>query len=321
MAQNELSKHMLGLCVVETGDILRGPPRKVKVSLHDPYATPICCCCMRNRSYNKLAKFTFKKHKQEPALQKYTSLETTMNVYRMAFEAHWKSSAMVLKVSVTQRRGRKVVIFGRIERLLHEMQHREADEFVLYVTETNFRIITKDHAPAVDEKTEEDTKITTTENKISVNKEETDYMISLRNAFKNKNGAAEKNVASPVVMKLPPQTPAVLAVETKFSYMTSNCSTRGKAPAAREQQSVPLHCKEHDEHKAEKKQEQIEDVKNTLPEKENKDDVKENGVQEGKESGLENEMQVLQEKADVEVESEGKDPTEDRDCNRGRISS
>ena len=141
--------YMRGGCVVESGDILRGPPRRVKVSVGDPNDIRYFCCCWpRGPSYTKVAGFRFDQYKSEAPLQEYTSLDSLMYMDSMAFLEYWAPGENIVKVSVTQRRGKKIVLFGSLATFLDEMQNKHADKFILHVTETKFKIVTKDPTPS-----------------------------------------------------------------------------------------------------------------------------------------------------------------------------
>ncbi|MPC79433.1 hypothetical protein E2C01_073961 [Portunus trituberculatus] len=116
------NSYIRGRCVVENGNILRGPPRRVKVSVGDPNDTRMCCCCWpRGPRFNKVAGFRFDHHKNYATLQKYASLESAMFMDGMAFMEYWAPGERVVK-----------------------MRDRQSDKFLLQVTETSFSIVTKD---------------------------------------------------------------------------------------------------------------------------------------------------------------------------------
>ncbi|XP_063875837.1 glutamic acid-rich protein-like [Scylla paramamosain] len=244
--QRNFEKYIRGVCVVENGDILRGPPRKVKVSLHhlDAPAPRWCCCCWpRTPSCDKVAKFKFNKQKSEASLQKYTSVETAMYMNGMVFQEYWKPGKAAVKVSVTQRRGKKLVLFARLTTFLDEMRDREAEQFVLYVTETGFKIVTREKTASGGEETHAPQKKTKHASRQKgkrehcEKKEKIDYMTSLLTSFKEKKEEPAQILTRPEVVKLPPVIP-MLAVQTN-NLTASRCSPFHKeAPAAREQHTT-----------------------------------------------------------------------------------
>ncbi|XP_063885559.1 eukaryotic translation initiation factor 5B-like [Scylla paramamosain] len=247
--QRNFEKYIRGVCVVENGDILRGPPRKVKVSLHhlDAPAPRWCCCCWpRTPSCDKVAKFKFNKQKSEASLQKYTSLETAIYMNGMVFQEYWKPGKAAVKVSVTQRRGKKLVLFARLTTFLDEMRDRETEQFVLYVTVSGFRIITKDKTASGGEEKRAPQKKTRHASRQKgecdksehyEKKEKIDYMTSLLTSFKEKKEEPAQILTCPEVVKLPPVIP-MLAVQTN-NLTASRCSPFHKeAPAAREQHAT-----------------------------------------------------------------------------------
>lgn len=211
-----------GECVVETGAVLRGPPKTVKVTVGYPDGamTYFCGCWPRGPRFCKVAKFVFKRQKKDSSLQtsSYTSLETVMKVEGMAFKESYRPGKAAVKVSIKQRRGKKVVLYRRLTTFLHELQNREAENFVLYVTETGFKIITKDPVVPVSHLEDSggeqtDAPETQTSKPLEenfkfkyVNQAKIDYMTSLRNSFKG-NKEYVNFTTTPEIVKLPPVIP------------------------------------------------------------------------------------------------------------------
>ncbi|XP_063881565.1 enolase-phosphatase E1-like [Scylla paramamosain] len=335
--ERSFNTYMRGECVVENGDILRGPPRTVKVSMGDPDAKSFFCCCWpRGPRFTKVAKFFFKPHKEEPSLQKYTSLETVMYMDGMVFREYWTPGKMAVKVSIKQRRGKKVVLFGRLATFLQEMENRNSEKFVLYVTETSFKIIQKDRpAPGGDdtdaaEKQKnkplqecECAKRGDDENEVKI-----DYATSLFNSFKKKDKPVNI-ITAPEIVKLPPVIP----------MQTKNVRSFNKdAPAAHQQQRSAPRTVRRDkqasmkpkETKKEKQIVQVQEIhekdipcetKNNADEKatnkKDKEDTEEqNHTEMKKESGTMSEVQLVQEIHEKDIPCETKNNADEKATNK-----
>ncbi|XP_063856864.1 myb-like protein X [Scylla paramamosain] len=323
---HSFNNYMRGVCVVENGDILHGPPRRVKVSVQDPNATTLWCCCWpRGPRFNKVAGFRFNHEKIEAGVHKYTSLESAMYMDGMVFREYWTPGEAAVKVSVKQRRGKKVVLYSRLATFLDEMRDREADKFVLYVTETSFKIIKKERTSSEGEQAVSPKKeISEASEKKGVYDKrgddemnvKTNYMTSLLSSFKEKGNEPKKILTSPEIINLPPLVP--MLTEGAKNWTASSNSFCEKAPAAQKHQRSASRTvrrdiqpcrnnetlekegqmvqaqrsrnrdtgrerkdaadgketatqKEHEEHKAEKEETDIEDVIKAAPEKKKRD--------------------------------------------------
>ncbi len=330
------STFMRGECVVENGDILRGPPRTVKVSVGDPDAKSFFCCCWpRGPRFTKVAKFFFKPHKEEPSLQKYTSLETVMYMDGMVFREYWTPGKTAVKVSIKQRRGKKVVLFGRLATFLQEMENRNSEKFVLYVTETSFKIIQKDRAASGGDETDaaekqknkplqENDKYERAKRGDDENQVKIDYATSLFNSFKKKDKPVNM-ITTPEIVKLPP----VIPMQTKNVRLFNK-----DAPAARQQQRSAPRTVRRDKQASMKPKEtnkekhivQVQEIhkkdipcetKNNADEKATNKKVKEdteeqNHTEMKKESGTMSEVQLVHEKHNENAESVQKNPAEEK---------
>ena len=309
--------YMRGGCVVETGNNLRGPPRRVKVSVGDPNETRVICCCWpRGPSFTKVAGFRFDQYKSEATLQEYTSLESLMYMDSMAFLEYWAPGENIVKVSVTQRCGKKIVLFGRLSTFLDEMRDRQADKFVLLVTETKFNIVTKDRSALGCEVTsdapknlmqqEEQDKVmySKCEREDPVN---SDYMTSLFNSFKKTKvepvNTPQVNYSFGKLTSAPKQQ----STASRPLRCRNNLNTRGKRVRVRKRgkRRVKLHImetiieEEEEEEKFEGDHGNVEEVPPVNTTGGEKDDTERE-----KESGGMSEMQLVQEEQ-LEVEKEG----------------
>lgn len=130
-----------------------------------------------------------------------------------------------MKVSIKQRRGKKVVLFGSLTTFLHQLENRKTEKFVLYVTETGFKIIQKDRVvllnnlePSGAEQTDAPQKQTNKPLKENfrfkhANEAKINYINLLRNSFQGYKESANFTITPETVKMLP-----AISMETKFKY-------------------------------------------------------------------------------------------------------
>ncbi|MPC69414.1 hypothetical protein E2C01_063638 [Portunus trituberculatus] len=272
------NSYIRGRCVVEKGDILRGSPRRVKVSVGDPNDTRMCCCCWpRGPRFKKVAGFRFDHSQNDATLQKATSFESVMFMDGMAFLEYWAPGKKAVKVSVTQRRGKKFVLFGRLSTFLNQMRDRESEKFLLHVTETSFSIVTKDRSASGGEESNTPEKIIQKApkdngvySKLGLVKVNSDSMTSLFSSLK-------KNTEEPSKSSLCKEAPAARKQQSSASRSNNGArkvrlSKKGKKLHIMEtiiEEEEIAAWEECDVHETEKVEGDNGDVGKVPPEKEN----------------------------------------------------
>ena len=134
-----LKSTMICTCVMEIGESLHEPPRRVTLSVQTP--APAWCCGLPITYFKQTATFTFNNKEQGTSRQSYTSLPLILNVYRLKRAHTWSPSALV-KVSLMQRRREKIEFFIPVQYFLNHMEtnNDKADELVLRVSYKNARM-------------------------------------------------------------------------------------------------------------------------------------------------------------------------------------
>ena len=137
-----LKDRMQCVCVVEVGDELLEPPKRVKLSVQTPLL-PAWCSWLPQLApcYKQVAKFTFSSTKSGTSCKTYTSMPLSMKVSSMQL-AHAKFPSGLVKVSVKRRGRGKIVVFIPLKEFLNEMktEDEEADKLVLHVSCNDSRI-------------------------------------------------------------------------------------------------------------------------------------------------------------------------------------